>query len=169
MTLKYNLIKISVLKTLLKPLILAIAVLPLFFDYDYIFILFNENIHLKGVWIIFFILLFLFQNLLIKRYTIIGGIEITNENITIKKEDGTELFFNNSDNLKIYLNYNGYRGEDRYGKIFSISEGIGNIEISVNERKFKFNFEVKTDSYIILSKILKHYENLGCVIDIRDN
>lgn len=165
----FKIIRLSIFKTLLRPLNIVFIFLPIFL-YDNIS--FIKSRYFWGAWSVVSLILFFLQINFLTRYKITGIISIAKDKFEIKQEKGTLLTFLPSDKLNIYLNYKGYKGEsEKYlnPMFMSISpkEGIGRLEIIKDNVKFRYDFLAEEDSYKRLVEILNLYKQTGNDVDLR--
>lgn len=162
MNVTFKLIKINVYLTLLRPICIVLSGLPIFFVK-------NQHSILLSIWIatffcmyIVFSILFVF---LIKRFKVIGSVNLFEDKIEITKDNG-ELFTFNPIDKKILIRINGFRGESTQFFYIAISEGIGSIEIEDNNNWFKFTILADNVFRKELLGLINKYKQKGCLVTL---
>ncbi|PKP11537.1 MAG: hypothetical protein CVU09_01530 [Bacteroidetes bacterium HGW-Bacteroidetes-4] len=163
-----KLIKISKVLTLLRPATIIIALAPLFLI-EKIELLKGTNF--DGIWMLIWLFIFVVQIKTIKRFNVIGQIRITQNNITITFDNKYTRLINITENLKISMNYKGYKGEDDKYNIMQIPlfkrEGIGHIEILTNNVMYKYSFVAQEKCAKRLAKFAEIYKQQGVEFNIK--
>lgn len=151
-------------KMLLRPLVLAISLVPIFF-YKNI-----ENTDFIFYWILTWIVIFLIIINLIKPYKIIGSLNINTKVIKIKLYNKKTFCFYPYQNLNINIEYNGYKGaNDNYNILqlpLSVKNGIGIIQIERNKKKYKYNYVANIESKKRLLKFSEAFESFNSKVNI---
>ncbi|HAZ04764.1 MAG TPA: hypothetical protein DCY97_21745 [Marinilabiliales bacterium] len=125
-----------------------------------------------GFWIVWYfvwIVLYIIQYYLLKRYKIIGTIILNADEIEIKENDNSNFKFYVTDSLRISIKYKGYKGQRGNYNILQLpiftKEGIGSIVIYKGDEKFKYKFLADADVGNKLGRIAKQLEANGGNID----
>jgi hypothetical protein len=130
-------VKISRLKTLLRPLNLLMVLVPAFFYNK-----FGSHVFWI-IWVVFWLTLFFFNVSFLKRYQPVGSLNINLNRIKITHENN-ETIFHSDDKLDIYISYNGYKGGHENYHVaqlpITIKDGLGFMEITKNGLKQKYDF-----------------------------
>lgn len=167
MKIELDLIEKNRILSLLRPLNMLIVFLPVFFlENSYL-----TEIGILGKWSAFWLIVFFMQVGLIKRYKKIGKIILHPISINIKEGSNSSIF-NLDNNLKIEMEYNGYRGQlANYKSPFQLpiftKEGIGSLLIKVPEKKAKYFFVSNKDCTRKLIVLFSEYEKLAKKADLR--
>ena len=152
-------VKISKLKTLLRPLNLLVVLAPIFFYNQFG----SHNFWI--FWVIFWLVLFFINVSFLKRYQQIGNLNINLSRIKITFEKKESIYYYPNQKLSININYNGYKGghDNYYAAQLPITakDGVGSIEISKDDLKQKYNFVALMECKKRLIHFQNEFENKG--------
>lgn len=121
-------------------------------------------------WFFVWLILFIIQYYLLKRYKIEGRISLSSEEIVISPYAENPKTFIIDTNLRISIRYKGYKYEKGNYQPYQIpifsKEGIGTLIINNNDDYFRYNFLSEKNYNRNLIKLSEAMELKGCKCDV---
>lgn len=146
MEIKFYLINLNWKVSLLRILNVSLFFIPFIFPEWFSTLYGDWNM---GIWYIILAVLLLLQVKLIKRYQIIGNIQIDNKKIRIIVPQIEEKVIVLDECDSITIRYNGYKGQPLSNYFLSLplytKEGVGSLSLVSDNKTEKYHLLAKTD------------------------
>ncbi len=139
-------------KVFLRPLNIVLIVAPMFF-------LDKINVDFYAYWMLSGIGIFILNINFLKTYKEIGRLIINTQKIELNFKNAKQVSFNLTENIDVYIEYNGYKGAAEDYNILqmpiTVKNGIGSIKIVKGDNIYKYKYVALSKSINRLNVVAK--------------